>query len=381
MTLGTQAKVWGVALIVFVALLVLLKSILLPFVAGMAIAYLLDPVCDRLEAMGASRTWATSIVTAIFAVIVILLLLLIVPLAIKQTVDFLGSLPDFIARTHDRLLPYLTELQQRFNLPDAAELNDIAKQRLGTALSWLVGLLEGVVGQGLALANLLSLIFITPVVAFYLLRDWDRLVARLDDLLPRDHAAVIRQQAGLANQSLAGFARGQSMVCLTLALYYAISLVIVGLPFGMVVGLVAGLLTFIPYVGSLTGFVVSMAIAIGQFDHTWPIVVVALIFAIGQVLEGNFLTPKLVGDRVGLHPVWIIFALLSGGALFGFVGLLLAVPVAALIGVLVRFSIAQYRASRLYLGTRPPTMSLVEPGDSIAGDSIAGDSTARDSQD
>ena len=154
------------------------------------------------------------------------------------------------------------------------------------------------------------------------------------------------------NQSLAGFARGQSMVCLTLALYYAIALVIVGLPFGMVVGLIAGLLTFIPYVGSLTGFVVSMAIAIGQFDRSlagrcWS----PPIFGVGQVLEGNFLTPKLVGDRVGLHPVWIIFALLAGGALFGFVGLLLAVPVAALIGVLVRFSIAQYRASRLYLGT------------------------------
>jgi predicted PurR-regulated permease PerM len=381
MTLGTQAKVWAIALVVFVALLVLLKSILLPFVAGMAIAYLLDPVCDRLETMGTSRTLATTIVTAIFAVIVILLLLLIVPLAIKQAVDFLSSLPDFIARTHDRLLPYLTDLQRRFDLPDAAELNEIARQRLGTALTWLVGLLEGMVGQGLALANLLSLIFITPVVAFYLLRDWDRLVARVDDLLPRDHATVIRQQAALANQSLAGFARGQSMVCLTLALYYSISLVIVGLPFGMVVGLIAGLLAFIPYVGSLTGFVVSMAIAIGQFDQWWPIVVVALIFGVGQVLEGNFLTPKLVGDRVGLHPVWIIFALLSGGALFGFLGLLLAVPVAALVGVLVRFSIAQYRASRLYLGVRPSSMSLVEPDDSIAGDSIAGDSTASDSRD
>ena len=210
---------------------------------------------------------------------------------------------------------------------------------------------------------------LVPVVTFYLLRDWDRLVARVDDLLPRDHATVIRQQAALANQSLAGFARGQSMVCLTMALYYSISLMIVGLPFGMVVGLVAGLLTFIPYVGSLTGFVVSLAIAIGQFDQTWPIVVVVVIFAVGQVLEGNFLTPKLVGDRVGLHPVWIIFALLAGGALFGFVGLLLAVPAASVIGVLVRFSTAQYRASKLYLGTRPPHISLVEPDDSTAGDS------------
>ena len=369
MTLATQAKIWGVALVVFVALLVLLKGILLPFVAGMAIAYLLDPVCDRLEAMGTSRTLATSIVTAIFAVVVILLLLLIVPLAIQQTVEFLSTLPDFIARTHDRLMPFLMRLQQQFDLPDAVELNEIARTRLGSALTWLVDLLQGVVGQGLALANLLSLIFITPVVTFYLLRDWDRLIARVDDLLPRDHATVIRAQASLANQSLAGFARGQSMVCLILGLFYAVALTIVGLPFGAVVGLVAGLLTFIPYVGCLTGFVVSMAIAVGQFDNWWSIALVAIIFVVGQVLEGNFLTPKLVGDRVGLHPVWIIFALLAGGALFGFVGLLLAVPVAALIGVLVRFSIAQYRASKLYLGTRPPIISLIEPDDSTARNS------------
>ncbi len=373
MTLATQAKVWGFVLIAFVVILVLLKSILLPFVAGMAIAYLLDPVCDRLEAMGASRTTATVIVTAVFAVVVILLLLLIVPLAVQQIIEFLGSLPDFISRTHDRLMPYFVELQQRLSLPDAAELNQIARTRLGTALTWLAGVLQGVVGQGLALANLLSLIFITPVVTFYLLRDWDRLVARLDDLLPRDHAGVIREQATLANQTLAGFARGQSMVCLILALYYSIALMVVGLPFGIVVGLIAGLLTFIPYVGSLTGFAVSMAIAIGQFDNWWSIALVAIIFAIGQALEGNFLTPKLVGDRVGLHPVWIIFALLAGGALFGFVGLLLAVPVAALIGVLVRFSIGQYRTSKLYLGVQPPRISLVEADDATAADSTAAD--------
>jgi predicted PurR-regulated permease PerM len=380
MTLGTQAKVWILVLVVFVAILVLLKGILLPFVAGMAIAYLLDPVCDRLEAMRLSRTAATSIVTAVFAFAVILLLLLIVPLAAQQIIAFLGSLPDFIARTQDRLMPIYLELQHRLDLPNATELGDMARNRLGTALSWLAGLLEGVVGQGLALANLLSLIFITPVVAFYLLRDWDRLVGRVDDLLPRDHAGVIREQAALANRSLAGFARGQAMVCLILGGYYAISLMIVGLPFGIVIGLLAGLLTFIPYVGSLTGFAVSMAVAIGQFDSWWSVALVAIVFVVGQILEGNFLTPKLVGDRVGLHPVWIIFALLAGGALFGFVGLLLAVPVAAVVGVVVRFSIGQYRASKLYLGTRPPHISLVEPDDSTVGDSTVNDPAARDSR-
>ena len=207
------------------------------------------------------------------------------------------------------------------------------------------------------------------MVAFYLLRDWDRLVARIDDLLPRDHAEVMRQLAKQANESLAGFARGQSMVCVLLAAFYAVALVLVGLPFGAIVGLVAGLLTFIPYVGCLTGFVVSMAIAVGQFDNWVSIALVAVIFVVGQVIEGNFLTPKLVGDRVGLHPVWIIFALLAGGALFGFLGLLLAVPVAALIGVLVRFAIAQYRASKLYLGTSPPAISLVEPDDAAVHES------------
>jgi predicted PurR-regulated permease PerM len=374
MTLGTQAKVWGIALVVFVALLVLLKSILLPFVAGMAIAYLLDPVCDRLEAMGVSRTVATSIVTAVFAVVIILLLLLIVPFAIQQIIQFLGSLPDFIARTQDRLLPFYLQLQQQFDLPAVAELGEIARNRIGTALSWLAGFLEGLITQGLAVFNLLSLVFITPVVAFYLLRDWDRIVARVDDLLPRDHAGVMRQLAKQANESLAGFARGQSMVCVLLGAFYAVALVAVGLPFGAIVGLVAGLLTFIPYVGCLTGFVVSMAIAVGQFDDWVSIALVAVIFVVGQVIEGNFLTPKLVGDRVGLHPVWIIFALLAGGALFGFLGLLLAVPVAALVGVLVRFSTAQYRASKLYLGTRPPLISLIEPDDSTARESSVRDS-------
>jgi predicted PurR-regulated permease PerM len=360
MTLGTQAKIWGAILFAFVIFLVLLKGILLPFVAGMAIAYLLDPTCDRLERMGCSRDLATVIVTAVFAIVVILFLLLIVPLAVQEAVAFLTSLPDFISRTQDRLMPYLAELQQRLSLPDAAEMSQLARERFGSALSWLGGALQSVVGQGLALANLLSLIFITPVVTFYLLRDWDRLVAKLDGLLPRAHASTIRSQAALVNQTLAGFARGQSMVCASLAIFYAVGLMLVGLPFGLIVGLLAGLLTFIPYVGSLTGFAVSMAIAIGQFNEPLPIVLVAVIFGVGQVLEGNFLTPKLVGDRVGLHPVWIIFALLAGGSLFGFVGLLLAVPVAAVIGVLVRFGIAQYRLSRLYLGSHAD-VPMIDP--------------------
>jgi predicted PurR-regulated permease PerM len=368
MTLASQAKIWGVALAVFIVLLVLLKGILLPFVAGMAIAYILDPVCDRLEAMGISRILATTIVTAIFAVAVILLLILIVPLILQQAVQFLGSLPDLVSQAYRRVEPLYLDLQQRLDLPAPQELTQIARDRFGSALTWLADLLQQLLTQGLAFANLLSLIFITPVVTFYLLRDWDKLVAKVDDLLPRDHASVIRTQAALVNRSLSGFARGQSMVCLILALFYAITLMILDLPFGIIIGLIAGLLTFIPYVGSLTGFVVSVSVAFGHYDDWYMVALVAIIFILGQAVEGNFLTPKLVGDRVGLHPVWVIFALLAGGALFGFVGLLLAVPLAAVIGVLVRFSIAQYRASRLYLGTRPPAILLGESEDSSTRD-------------
>jgi predicted PurR-regulated permease PerM len=369
MTLTTQAKVWGIALVVFIALLVLLKGILLPFVAGMAIAYILDPVCDRLEAMGTSRTLATTIVTGVFAIVIILLLVLIVPLVVQQAVHFLGSLPDLIFQAYQRVEPYYLQLRQQLDLPAPQELTQIARERFGSALTWLANLLQQLLTQGLAFANLLSLIFITPIVTFYLLRDWDKLLAKVDELLPRDHAGVIRTQAGLVDRTLAGFARGQSMVCLILALFYAVTLMIVGLPFGIIIGLIAGLLTFIPYVGSLTGFVVSVAVAFGHYDDWYMVALVAAIFILGQAVEGNFLTPKLVGDRVGLHPVWVIFALLAGGALFGFVGLLLAVPLAAVIGVLVRFSTGQYRTSKLYLGTRPPPISLVEPEDSPTRDS------------
>jgi len=350
MQASTKLKIWLGLLVATVLILVSLKSILLPFVAGMGIAYLLDPVCDKLESWGCSRTLATSIVTAIFALIVILLLLLLVPLVLEELLSFFSSLPDFLASLEARLVPYYETLRQRFDLPAAAELTTMAKDRLGGALSWLGEAIAGVVNQGLALANLLSLIFITSVVTFYLLHDWDHMVARVDHLLPRDHAETIRIQAREMDRRLAGFVRGQSTVCIVLGTFYATALVLVGLPFGLVIGLSAGMLTFIPYVGAMTGLVLALSVALAKFDSWLDIGLVVGVFILGQALEGNFLTPRLVGGRVGLHPVWIIFALLAGGTLFGFVGLLLAVPTAALIGVLVRFAVGSYLSSHLYLG-------------------------------
>ena len=224
----------------------------------------------------------------------------------------------------------------------------------GEALpAWMLDVLGGIWRSGMALFNFLSLLFVTPVVAWYLLRDWDRIVAKVDQWLPRPYAEEIRGQMEEIDKRLAGFVRGQAMVCFFLAAFYGTGLTALGLNYGLVVGVVAGLISFIPYVGSVTGFVLSMLLALVQFDNPWWIGAVAGVFIVGQAIEGNFLTPKFVGGRVGLHAVWVILALFAFGALFGFVGVLVAVPVAAVIGVLTRYLLQRYLESRYYTGTVP----------------------------
>jgi predicted PurR-regulated permease PerM len=319
----------------------------------MAIAYVLDPVCDRIERLGCSRTWATTIVSIGFVLAVAAALLLLLPLLQTQLVDLAKRLPDYAAQLSQHLLPRLQALAARFGIASLSDLGSNAAGQAGNLLGWVGKALLGLFTSGMALANLLSLLFITPVVAFYLLRDWDRFIGQIDSLLPRAHAAVVRAQIAEIDRSLAGFARGQATVCLLLAAYYAAGLSLVGLQFGLAVGLGIGLLSFIPYVGSIAGFVTAVGIALAQFDSWLPVWLVIGVFILGQFLEGNVLAPRLVGDRVGLHPVWVIFALLAGGALFGFLGLLLAMPVAAVAGVLTRFAVARYRESPYYRGEPP----------------------------
>jgi predicted PurR-regulated permease PerM len=352
-TVERQLRFWLVGFVLFLVALYFLRAILLPFVAGMAVAYFLDPVCDRLERWGVSRAWATSIVTVLFILFVAIALLLIVPPLERQLFDLAQRLPQYLKDAVERLQPIIDQIRSR--LPSNSTLLGNVGEHVGAVAGWVIGALGNVVSGGLAFFNLVSLIFITPIVAFYLLRDWDRIVARLDSWLPRDHAPVIREQLREVDRTLAGFARGQATVCLCLAAYYGGGFSLVGLDFGLTLGLVAGLLSFIPFVGSALAFVGSVGLALLQYDAWLPIGLVVGICALGQVLEGYLLTPKLVGDRVGLHPVWVIFALLAGGALFGFVGLLLAVPVAAVLGVLARFGLVRYLASHYYRGTmRPP---------------------------
>ena len=361
-----QAKYWGIAAIVLAVLLWALGNVLLPFVLGAAIAYMLDPLADRLERAGLSRSLATAIIALSAVLIFVLLALLVIPTLVQQTAQLVNTAPELFSR----LQTFLTE---RF--PDLVEGNSTVRQSLQAVGKAIQDrgpqLIEAVLGSALSVVNVVLLFVIVPVVSVYLLLDWDRMIARADDLLPRDHAPTIRELARRIDRTLASFVRGMGTVCLILGTYYAVALMLVGLQFGLVVGFVAGLLTFIPYLGALIGGVLALGLALFQFWGDWvSIAIVGAIFASGQTVEGNFLTPKLVGDSVGLHPVWLLLAMSIFGALFGFVGLLVAVPVSAALGVIARFGVEQYKRSLLYRGQSetelvPETATHVSDRDTV----------------
>lgn len=350
MNASKQLRIWGIGLLTFILLLYILSDVLTPFVAGMAVAYFVDPLADRLEKWGLSRLVATSVITVCFFILTIGVLSTLLPVLATQIIGFASRVPEYMDYVRNLAEPLIKEIFAGVSERDLKELGttiaSFAKQGLGV----LGQVLKQVISGGVALVDIVSILVLTPLVTFYLLRDWDVMVARIDHWLPRKHADVIRDQFCLVDQTLAGFVRGQASVCLILGVFYAAGLSVLGLEFGLLVGLGAGLISFIPYFGSILGLGVSIAIALVQFDNWMDIAMVGGVFAIGQMIEGNFLTPKLVGEKVGLHPVWVIFALLAGGSLAGFTGVMLAVPVAAVIGVLVRFGLAQYMKSALYTG-------------------------------
>jgi len=341
-----QLKYWSIAAIVFAVVLWFLGDVLLPFVLGGAIAYFLDPVADRLERMGFSRVMATAIITVVGLLAFVLLLLWVIPSLVNQALDLFDVAPTLFANLRDFLI-------ERF--PDIMDTESPLRQSLvsiGETIKARGGeLLNTVLSSAAGIINIVMLFVIVPVVAVYLLLDWDNMVARIDQLLPRDHAPTIRKLAKDIDGTLASFIRGMGTVCIILGTYYAVALMLIGLQFGLVVGFVAGLVTFIPYLGALIGGALAIGLALFQFWGDWlSIGLVAGVFVLGQVIEGNVLTPKLVGSSVGLHPVWLILALSIFGTLFGFVGMLVAVPVAASIGVITRFAANQYLQSRLYRG-------------------------------
>ena len=345
MTRRERGLFWGVLLAVVMLGLYALRDVLVPFVAGMAVAYLLDPVVDRLERLRIGRGLATFLVLFGFFAVALGLLLLLIPLLQSQVEKLAGALPGYVEMARERLGPLLSSLGEGI---DPKEVLAKVTGMTGDLMSWAGDLAGRLISGGFLIANLLSLLVITPIVSFYLLRDWDRIVARVDSWLPHGQAGSIRIQAAEVDRTLAAFVRGQGTVCLILGVFYATGLTLAGLDFGLVIGLFSGLISFVPFVCALLGGVLSVGLALAQFDSWTPIAIVAGVFVAGQVIEGNFLTPNLVGDAVGLHPVWVIFALLAGGTLFGFVGVLLAVPAAAVIWVLTRFALTQYLSSSLH---------------------------------
>jgi predicted PurR-regulated permease PerM len=351
-----QLKYWGIAAAVFLVVLWFMGDVLLPFLLGGAIAYFLDPVADRLERMGLSRALATALITTAALLIFVVMALLVIPTLVNQTTNLIQTAPqltrDFVDFLTGRFPSLLDEDSTLRN--SLTSLGSTVQERGGA-------LLETALASFASLLNVILLFVIVPVVAVYLLLDWDRMVAQVDTLLPRDHAPTIRKLAREIDQTLASFIRGMGTVCLILGTYYALALMLVGLQFGLVVGFIAGLITFIPYLGALLGGVLAIGLALFQFWGDWlSIGLVAGIFALGQVIEGNILTPKLVGSSVGLHPVWLLLALSVFGTLFGFVGMLVAVPVAAALGVVARFAVERYRESLLYKGTEPTLPTLDE---------------------
>ena len=347
-----QAMFWLLVAVVFVAFLYIFSSILLPFLAGIILAYFLDPVADWLERLGLSRLAATIVILIGFVLFFVLGLMIVIPVLGSQLAGLIAQLPDYLSRLQTLITQYDPGWLEENIGVDPASLRENLSALLSQGASFLSTLAQSIWNSGRALIDIAGLFVVTPVVAFYMLLDWDRMVARIDSWVPRDHVMTVRRLASEINRSTASFVRGQGTVGLIMGISYAVALTLVGLNFGLLIGLFAGIIGFIPYVGSVVGLVLSIGVALVQFWPDWQwIAVVAAIFFTGQMIEGNFLQPKLVGGSVGLHPVWLMFALFAFGFLFGFVGLLVAVPAAAAIAVLVRFAIERYLASPVYRGS------------------------------
>lgn len=355
-----QAIWWGAGALILALVLWVLGGAIMPFLLGMAIAYFLDPVADRLERAGLSRVLAVTLITAVVILALATALVWLVPLLIRQGTQLVETAPAMIDRLQElvqRRFPHL--------LPDGGFVDNALEQgratlaaSIGTIMGTVMGSLNGVIG-------FVMVMVISPVVAFYMLLDWDRMVRRIDALLPRPHLDTLRGIFAQINDSISGFVRGQAVVILILAVFYSTGLALAQLPFGIVIGVTAASLSFIPYVGTLLGGVMSIGVALFTFwGEPARIIAVAGIFVAGQMLEGNYLQPKIVGGHVGLHPVFLMLALSVFGTLFGFVGLLVAVPLGAAVGVIVRYSVDRYKVSPLYTGAEAPppvpTPTLVE---------------------
>jgi predicted PurR-regulated permease PerM len=342
---------WGAVFLVFIAFMIIFKAVLLPFIVGLILGYALDPLADRIEKLGLPRAAAASVVLVGFFLSVILVFMLLLPVFQQQVQQMAEIMPEYIQRSKILAITLLDQYARNFVDKDIFSVQKIGEQYGEQIFQWFTKAAKSIWSGGQTIFDILSLLVITPIVAFYLLRDWDRLVAKVDGFLPRKNRKTIHKVAKDIDTTLAGFMRGQAVVCLLLGIFYAAGLTLAGLNFGLVIGIFIGIISFVPYVGAIFGGILCVGLAALQFQNVEVVAIVALIFAIGQFLEGNVLSPKFVGENVNLHPVWILFALMAGGAVLGFTGVIVAVPVAAVIGVMTRFGLDQYMQTSVYHGS------------------------------
>ena len=342
--------IWLGAALLMAVLLYSLHNILTPFLIGILLAYLADPLVDRLERLGLSRTWGVVVVFSLFTLILMALLLVLVPMLAKQLVRLYELAPQMLDWLQHVALPWV---QHRLGLAEGFWKFDKIKAAIGEHMGQTTDIVGVVLSQAtassLALIAWLANLVLIPVVGFYLLRDWDLMMAKLRSLLPRHREPQIVELAGECHEVLGAFVRGQLMVMLALGVIYSAGLMLVGLELGLLIGMLAGLAAIVPYMGFIIGIGAALVAGLFQFGgDLYPMLGIVAVFMVGQALEGMVLTPLLVGDRIGLHPVAVIFAILAGGELFGFTGVLLALPVAAVVMVLLRHAHDLYKESDMY---------------------------------
>lgn len=339
---------WGGAFAVFLTFVWIFSAVLLPFVLGLAIAYLLDPMVEHLGNHKIPRGAAALIILGLFFLFVFSALALIMPPLYRESAQLATDIPGYTDKIISMLSPYIDWLQGHFGNGDLVSYQETLQNNIGKALTIGINMLTGLASGGQAFAGFISVMIITPVTAFFMMKDWNVMTGWADNLIPRRSYKTVKSLLEDINKKLSGFVRGQLSIAFALAIIYAIALTIAGLKFGFLIGLMAGILSIIPLVGSTIGLFASVIIAWFQAGEWEYVAIIAAIFMTGQFIEGNFLTPKLLGKSVGLHPLWILFSLLAGGSMFGITGMLLAVPVAATIGVLLGFIIKEYKDSPYY---------------------------------
>ncbi|MEJ0009177.1 MAG: AI-2E family transporter [Alphaproteobacteria bacterium] len=347
---------WAGLVVLFFLFLRAIRPILLPFVIGMLMAYLFDPIADRLERRGFSRGLAAALITLGFFSILVAIVVWVGPMLYAQLAELIGKLPAFLQDVEgvvrEQTTPFFHAVDRLTGGNTPEDLPKSPSEMMQRAINMGGDLASRVVESSFAVINVVSLLLITPIVSFYCLRDWDRMVAKLDTLLPRAYAPTIRTQAKLVSTTLAAYLRGQLYVMGLLAIYYVIALTALGLHYSLLLGVLAGTLVIIPYLGTWTATTLTLSVAYGQFGlgsgsircSGWC----SAVFGIGQLLEVQILTPRVIGERIGLHPLWLLFGMLAGAVLIGFVGVLLAEPITAIIAVGVRFLVGLYLDSSLY---------------------------------